>query len=112
MADALGWDGALRVALAYGAIVSICERGDERWRRGIDAAPGAMLIDTDDTTLVASARGTPRSIGAERCAGAWVSMRAAWEGRWSGGMGRCIWSRAAAWCRPGADLDGFLMGRA
>jgi outer membrane protein assembly factor BamB len=55
---ALGWDGALRVALPYGEVASVSSGGEERWRRGIDAAPGALLLDADDTALLVSARGT------------------------------------------------------
>jgi outer membrane protein assembly factor BamB len=55
---ALGWDGALRVGTPYGEVVSIAANGEERWRRGIDAAPGAILLDADDTALLVSARGT------------------------------------------------------
>jgi outer membrane protein assembly factor BamB len=55
---ALGWDGALRVGLRYGEIACVAPNGQERWRRGIDSAPGPMLIDADDTLLFVSARGT------------------------------------------------------
>lgn len=55
---ALGWDGALRVGLRYGEIACFAANGKERWRRGLDSAPGPMLIDADDSVLFVSARGT------------------------------------------------------
>jgi outer membrane protein assembly factor BamB len=55
---ALGWDGALRVGLRYGEIACFASDGQQRWRRGLDAAPGPMLIDADDNALFVSARGT------------------------------------------------------
>jgi outer membrane protein assembly factor BamB len=58
MPAALGWDGALRVGLPYGEVVCVGASGDERWRRGIDSPPGALLLDADDTALLVSARGT------------------------------------------------------
>jgi outer membrane protein assembly factor BamB len=58
VAPALGHDGALRVALRHGEIACHDATGKERWRRGIDGAPSAMLVDADDTTLLISSRGT------------------------------------------------------
>jgi outer membrane protein assembly factor BamB len=55
---AIGWDGALRVGLRYGEVACFAADGKERWRRGVDGAPGPMLIDADDTLLFVSARGT------------------------------------------------------
>lgn len=55
---ALGWDGALRVGLRYGEIACFAPNGQESWRRGLDGAPGPLLIDADDNVLFVSARGT------------------------------------------------------
>jgi outer membrane protein assembly factor BamB len=55
---ALGWDGALRVGLRYGEIACFGADGRERWRRGLDSAPGPLTIDADNTALFVSTRGT------------------------------------------------------
>jgi outer membrane protein assembly factor BamB len=57
-APAIGRDGALRVGLRHGEVVCLTPTGAERWRRGIDAQPGAILIDANDTALLVSSRGT------------------------------------------------------
>jgi len=55
---AMGRDRGLRVGLRHGDIVCFDPGGKERWRRGIDGQPGAMLLDADDKLLVVSSRGT------------------------------------------------------
>jgi outer membrane protein assembly factor BamB len=55
---ALGWDGGLRVGLRYGEIACFGPSGRERWRRGLDSAPGPLLVDADNTVLFVSTRGT------------------------------------------------------
>jgi outer membrane protein assembly factor BamB len=57
-APAIGWDGALRIGLRHGEVVCLTPAGTERWRRGVDGQPGAMLLDADDTLLLGSSRGT------------------------------------------------------
>jgi hypothetical protein len=62
---ALGHDGALRLGLEGGELLCIGADGSERWRRGLDGRPSAMLLDRDDTALLVSARGTLYAIDRE-----------------------------------------------
>jgi outer membrane protein assembly factor BamB len=62
---ALGHDGALRLGLEGGELLCVGPDGAERWRRGIDGRPSALLIDRDDTALLVTARGTLYAIDRE-----------------------------------------------
>jgi outer membrane protein assembly factor BamB len=94
-APVLGRDGALRIGLASRELLCVGRDGKQRWRRGIDGRPSALLLDADDTTLVMSVRGTLYAIDA------------AGELRWRLGSGV---HRGA---RPVLAADGtiYLVGR-
>lgn len=63
-APVLGRDGGLRIGLASRELLCVDRDGKQRWRRGIDGRPSALLLDADDTTLVLSVRGTLYAIDA------------------------------------------------
>jgi len=58
VAPALGRDGGLRVGMRHGEVACYDASGKERWRRGIDGSPSALLLDADDTVVLLSSRGT------------------------------------------------------
>lgn len=61
---ALGRDGALRIGLEGGELLSLSLDGSEHWRRGLDGRPGPILLDNTDTALFATSRGTLYAIDA------------------------------------------------
>lgn len=55
-APAVGHDGELRVGADD--LRCLAPSGSERWRRGLDASAGPIVLDAEDTALLVTVRGT------------------------------------------------------